>query len=91
MAVGQCAFMAGVLVPSAPVCCRGCRASRIERALYAAFLHYSGEPVFLVPRWQKMPEKHQWQFSGGQAFLSLFALSGMLMSVVFALLLAMVW
>ena len=46
---------------------------------------------FLVPRWQKMPEKHRWQLSGGQAFLSLFALSGMLMSVVFALLLAMVW
>lgn len=45
---------------------------------------------FFVSRWQKAPGRGRWQAEGGGGFISLFAVSGALMSSVFAVLFAMV-
>lgn len=46
--------------------------------------------LFFVNRWKKLPQKQGWQAEGADEFLSLFAVSGALMALAFAALLAMV-
>lgn len=46
---------------------------------------------FFANRWKRLPEKRGWHAEGGNGFLSLFAVSGLLMLLVFAVLLVMVW
>ncbi|MDO4226128.1 MULTISPECIES: hypothetical protein [Neisseria] len=46
---------------------------------------------FFVNHWKRAPEKKMWQAENANGFISLFAVSGMLMSIVFAALVLMVY